>query len=144
MLINAVFGRLTIVRRVSFVFLVDVSCVLISDNRYFQKYRSMDATQQQQYEFSRDEAVQKWRTLTANEGVLLENEFTVRFAILFGRFDLKKSRISITIRNFDNMIQLVRQSQPIREINRKIVTDQFIHVYHLKKYLFVLIDLELC
>lgn len=47
--------------------------------------------QQQQYEFSIDEAVQKWRTLTADKNVLLENEFKVCSAMLSERF-VKKNR----------------------------------------------------
>jgi hypothetical protein len=34
---------------------------------------------QHEYDFSVDEAVQKWRTLTANDRILLENEFRVDF-----------------------------------------------------------------
>jgi hypothetical protein len=32
---------------------------------------------QHQYNFSVDEAVKKWRTLTENNGILLEKEFNV-------------------------------------------------------------------
>jgi hypothetical protein len=32
---------------------------------------------QHQYDFPLDEAVKKWRTLTANDGILLEKEFNV-------------------------------------------------------------------
>lgn len=41
-------------------------------------------TLQNQYEFSIHESVQKWRTLTANDGILLEDEFKVCFVMLFG------------------------------------------------------------
>jgi hypothetical protein len=34
---------------------------------------------QHQYDFSVDEAVKKWRMLTENDGILLEEEFNVCF-----------------------------------------------------------------
>jgi hypothetical protein len=37
---------------------------------------------QHQYDFSVNEAVKKWRTLTENHGILLEKEFNVCFYII--------------------------------------------------------------
>jgi hypothetical protein len=61
----------------------------------------MDAYQQQ-YKFSVDEAVKKWRTLIANDGILLEKEFNVCF-----KFSIKFHEHYFHIRLFESSIQIV-------------------------------------
>jgi hypothetical protein len=59
---------------------------------------------QHQYDFSVDEAVKKWRTLTANDGILLENEFNVCYN---SNFSMKLKDFVFSIRLFENSIPLV-------------------------------------
>jgi hypothetical protein len=65
---------------------------------------------QHEYDFSVDDAVKKWRTLTANDGILLEKEFQVRFRIVFIRnnhffFFLSLDSTKIRSKSCDNRRQ---------------------------------------
>jgi hypothetical protein len=64
---------------------------------------------QHQYDFPIDEAVKKWRILTANDGILLEKEFNVCFDIFY-----LISIVFLLISLFERWIKIVQLSELIQ------------------------------